>query len=69
MWCEATSFPVLSLWISSIGLGKNETLQKLAGQAGILGAASRAEMADVEQMKNIILSSRVKLPLVKMSAS
>ena len=39
-----------------------------AHQARILSAASRAEMADVEQMKKIT-SPRVKLPLVKMSAS
>ena len=41
-------------------------------QAGILSAASRAGMADVEQMKKIVglfHSARVKLPLVKMSAS
>ena len=34
-----------------------------------LAAASWAEMADVEQMKNIIPFSHVKLLLVKMSAS
>ena len=41
-----------------------------AYQAGSLSAASRAEMADVEQMKKIIFySSRLNLPLVRMSAS
>ena len=38
-----------------------------AGQAEILSAAKRAEMADVEQMKKI--ASRVKLSLVNMSVN
>ena len=39
-----------------------------AYQAGILSAARRSEMADVNKWKRLFHSSRVKLPLVKMSA-
>ena len=39
-----------------------------ANQAEFFGAAKRAEMAEIEQMKKIIPLIRVKLPLVGMSA-